>query len=251
MMEEKKPGIDTSAKPSAPSATDTTKEGDQKVQPEVVPKKQYEELESKYGEVNSFFEEISPLLDKLDKQPELVRAILDDKITGDLAKAVLEGKVNPQDATIVAKAHEEVKKELGKDYKTANPQDIEKLISDKLNQLEKNVTERLDQDKEIRDYESEVNNFINTTSDFADYADGISKWFDEHPDQFDIKIAYDAVKGVVMGEKVKELNREGANEEAKNLAANTGGSSSKSSSVIKDKKVIDELISGPTNPNVF
>lgn len=82
---------------------------------------QHKELESlvgrqgqELGEFRKFFADIAPLLDKLDKSPEIVQAIIDGNITGDLAKAAMEGKVSIEDAKVVSKAHEEVKKDLGK-----------------------------------------------------------------------------------------------------------------------------------------
>ena len=82
---------------------------------------QHKELESlvgrqgqELGEFRKFFSDIAPLLDKLDKSPEIVQAIIDGNITSDLAKAAMEGKVSISDAQIVSKAHEEIKKELSK-----------------------------------------------------------------------------------------------------------------------------------------
>lgn len=88
-------------------------------------KAQYEELQTKLGsqgqelgEYRQFFQGISPLLDKLDEQPELVQAIIDGKVNSELAKAAAEGKVQIEDAAIVSKAHEEVKKGFTPDRKS-------------------------------------------------------------------------------------------------------------------------------------
>jgi len=64
---------------------------------------QHAELESlvgrqstELGEYRKFFQDIAPLLDKLDKQPEVVQAILAGNLTVDLAKAVMEGRISIQ-----------------------------------------------------------------------------------------------------------------------------------------------------------
>ena len=67
---------------------------------EYIPKTQYEEAEKKIeeqgkelGDYKEFFNDINPLLEKLQEQPELVQAILDDKLTPELVEAVLAGKI--------------------------------------------------------------------------------------------------------------------------------------------------------------
>ena len=87
---------------------------------EYIPKTQYEEAEKKIGEqgkelgdYRGFFNEINPLLEKLQEQPELVQAILDDKLTSELAEAALAGKVKVEEATEVVGAHKDVKKDMG------------------------------------------------------------------------------------------------------------------------------------------
>ncbi len=230
---------------------------------EMVAKKQYEELESKLGiqgselgELREFFKQISPLLDKLDQQPELVQAIIAGKIDGELAKSVLEGKVSIKDAEIVSEAHKEVKEEIGeKKYKEIDPATIEKMVSEKVHEIvegvEKKMKDNISEVEELRTFENGVNDFINSTKDFPEYAERIQKWFDENPDQDNIKIAYQAVKGEVLEKKAEEEGQKKAGEAAKNVAADAGGGASQSSTIIADKKVIDELIAGKSNPNVF
>ena len=97
---------------------------------------QHKELESlvgrqgaELGEFRKFFSDIAPLLDKLDKSPEIVQAIVDGNITADLAKAAMEGKVTIGDAQIVSKAQEEVKKDLGKrGFEGTSAEEVAKLI---------------------------------------------------------------------------------------------------------------------------
>src|SRR3990167_4171553 len=85
-----------------------------------IPKGTYDELQSKLGEQGSelgefrkFYQEITPLLEKLDKYPDLVEAIVADKFNDKLAKAVLDGKVKIEEVVQVQKAQEEVKKDMG------------------------------------------------------------------------------------------------------------------------------------------
>jgi hypothetical protein len=230
---------------------------------EVVPKKQYEELETKLGsqgtelgEYREFFNQITPLLNKLDQQPELVQAIIDGKVDGPLAKAVLEGKVSIKEAETVTKAHEEVKKDVGSQtYNTLKPEEVEKLVSEKVEKMATtigdNLKKNIDEVEEIRNFEKKTSDFINSTPDFVDYADDISKWFDEHENQDDIEIAYNAVKGIVLDKKSKEAQQKNEGEAAKAVAADVGGGPSQNASVVQDKRVIDELIGGRTNPNIF
>jgi hypothetical protein len=50
------------------------------------------------GEFRKFFSDIAPLLDKLDKSPEIVQAIMNGRITTDIAKALTEDNLNPKEA---------------------------------------------------------------------------------------------------------------------------------------------------------
>ena len=111
--------------------------------PPVIDPVQHKELEglvgrqgTELGEFRKFFSDIQPLLDNLDKNPEVVQAIMDGKITADLAKAALEGKVTIGDAQIVSQAHEEVKKELGKKgYEGSSAEDVSKLVEEKAREI--------------------------------------------------------------------------------------------------------------------
>lgn len=230
---------------------------------EVVPKSQYEALETKLGsqgtelgEYREFFNQIAPLLDKLDRQPELVQAIIDGKVDSTLAKAVLENKVSIKEAETVTKAHEEVKKDVGQQaYNAMKPEEIEKLISDKVEKMSTTISDRLkkniDEVEEMRTFEKRTSDFIASTPDFAEYAEEINKFIDEHENIDDIEIAYKAVKGEVLDRKNKEAQQKDAGEAAKAVAADAGGGPSQNASVVQDKKVVDELIGGKTNPNIF
>jgi soluble cytochrome b562 len=218
----------------------------------------YAELESKLGtqgrelgEYRSFFEGIAPLLDKLDKSPELVQAIVDGKIDADLAKAALEGKITVGEAQIVNQAHAEVKKELGKKaYENLNVDDIDKLIESKVQIVRQEMEGKAKESDEMRDFERNVQDFIERTPDFTEYAKEIDDWLDEH-DTTDIAVAYYAVKGQVSEREAKKQAQTDANEAAKNYALNAGGGHGGSSFVPGDSDIVDQLIAGKSNPNVF
>ncbi|MFA6385941.1 MAG: hypothetical protein WCW29_04320 [Candidatus Paceibacterota bacterium] len=232
-----------------------------------VEKSQYEEAVKKIseqgtelGETRNFFKEIQPLLDKLQEQPTLVEAIMEGKVNSSLAEAVLEGKVTIGDATKVAEAHEQVKVELGqKKYKDATPEEIEARILERLTPVVeekfKKAAEEMKSssalERERKDFEEGVAGFVKNTPDFAEYAEGVNKWLDDHPTQYDIEIAYDAVKGKVLATKMKEgFDLEKAEEE-KRLAGNAGGGMSQGGKVIRDENIVDQLIASGPNPNVL
>jgi len=231
-----------------------------------VPESDYKELETKLGtqgnelgELREFYDKISPMLDKLDSQPDLVKAIMNDKISSELVESVLEGKVSTKEAETVSEAHKKVKKELGKsDYAKASPEDIEKLVADKVEEgigkAKKEFDKGLSSVKEDRDadkFEGQLTSFIEKTPDFADYAEGVQKWFDENPSQYDIKVAYDVVKGRALAAKAEKDDQEADGEAAKDAAGNAGPGGSTKAGVISDEKVIDSLIASKSNPNTM
>lgn len=229
---------------------------------ETVAKKQYEELETKLGhqgtelgEYREFFNQISPLLDKLDKQPELVQAIIDGKVDGTLAKAVLENKVSVKEAETVTKAHEEVKQAVGQEtYNAMKPEEIEKLVSDKIEKVAANLSDNLkkniNESEEMRKWEKKTEDFISSTPDFKEYAAQVDEWLNDH-DIDDIEIAYRAVKGEILEKKMKEEEQKNIGEAAKAVASDFGGGPSQNATVVSDKSVVDQLIGGRTNPNIF
>lgn len=219
---------------------------------------QYKELESlvgkqgqELGEFRKFFADISPLLDKLDKSPEIVQAIIDGNITPELAKAAMEGKVTVQDAEIVNKAHEEVKKDLGKKgYEGATPEEINKMVEDKAKEIVSNMDKKFKERDEISAFEANVNDFIARTPDFSQHAEAIDKWLDEH-DVTDIAVAYYAVKGE-MSEKDAQKKADADKAEAeKNIALNAGGGNTRATHIKGDSDIVDSLIARQSNPNVF
>jgi hypothetical protein len=203
------------------------------------------------GEFRKFFSDIAPLLDKLDKSPEIVQAIVDGNITADLAKAAMEGKITIADAQIVTKAQEEVKKDLGaKKFEGTSPDEVAKLVEDKAKEIEAGFRKELKERDDLQAFESNVNDFIARTPDFPQYAADIDKWLDSH-DVTDITVAYYAVKGELS---VKEASKQAAIDKAeaeKNFALNSGGSQGGKTYIPADSNVIDSLISSKANPNLF
>lgn len=213
----------------------------------------YEELEKKFGvqgnevgEYRSFFNNIAPLLDKLDQSPEIVQAILDGKIDKNLAQAAYEGKINITDAATVSQAAAEVKQDLGKDYKGTSPEEVTKLIEQKVNE----VRRELEESAELKDFETRSQRFIENTPDFVEHADKIDKWLDEH-DVTDIEIAYYAVKGQMSESAAKKAADIAANERAKEFVSNAGGGGVNAQYSPDGSRLVDNLIAGRHNPNVF
>lgn len=233
------------------------------VEPEVEPEgsidpAQHKELESlvgrqgqELGEFRKFFSDISPLLDKLDQSPEMVQAIIDGNITTELAKAAMEGKISIDDAKIVSKAHEDVKKELGKKgYEGASPEDVTKLVEDKAKEIKDEFEKKLKERDELAAFESTVTDFVSRTPDFEQYAPEIDKWLDEH-DVTDIAVAYYAVKGELSEKEAKKQADIDKAEAEKSGALNMAGGQSRATHVRSDSNIIDSLISSKSNPNIF
>ena len=239
--------------PVGSGQTPASNAGDVKIDPV-----QHKELETlvgrqgqELGEFRKFFSDIAPLLDKLDKSPEIVQAIVDGNITSDLAKAAIEGKVSIADAKIVSKAHEEVKKELGKEgYQGATPEEINKLVEDKAKEIKTEFQKELKERDDLSAFETGVNDFIARTSDFPKYASEIDKWLDEH-DVTDIAVAYYAVKGELSEKEAKKQADIDKAEAEKGIASNMGGGTTTATRIRGDANVIDSLIAGKSNPNIF
>lgn len=229
-----------------------------------VPKTQYEELAQKLGvqgselgELRKFYNDLLPLLEKLEAQPGVAEAILDGKIDASLAQAVVEGKVTLGEAKQVTKAHEAVKKTMGDDYNKATPEEIEKLVEAKLetilNKKLEATTKKFEEDissvEEKREFESKVTNFIENTPDFEEFAEQVSAWLEQHPDQYDIETAYYTVKGKIATEAYEKAVEEAAGNAAKNVALNAGAGSGQTGGNIEGQSLIDSLVAGRPNPN--
>jgi len=221
-------------------------------------KTQHTELEQKLGlqgqelgKYREFYEDIKPLLTQLNTNPELVdliKGVATGNISSDLVKGVIEGKVSVAEAETVTKAHDEVKKDLGKkEYDKASPDDIDKLVESKLEKFKKEISE----DTEIKEYEKDVTSFLTSVPDYAEIAPRIEKYIDEHRDVTDIRVIYAAVKGEMSMESDKKSKEKEAGEAAKNVASSTAGGPSEGSSMVQRRNAADELIAGRTNPNLF
>lgn len=207
------------------------------------------------GEFRDYFQKLQPLLDELQDKPEVVDAILEGKLSAELVQAALDGKVEiktaQQASETVEQAHEAVKKDLGKEYKNIDPSEVEKLVSQKVEAMRKEITNEVLERESDRAFEERSQKFIDSTHDWDKYAEEVINFLKEHPDQTDLSVAYHAVKGMSSSKATKEEEDKRLAEEAKRLAMNSGGGGSMSTDVIKDKSLIDSLISGPPRSSLM
>lgn len=194
---------------------------------------------------------MTPLLNKLDESPELVNAILSGKVDKNLAEAALNGKVTIEQAEVITQAHADVKEKLGAGgYKQTSADEIAKMVEEKVGQVRKETADKLKDMEDTRNFEAGVQDFISRTPDFTDYAKDIDQWLNSH-DVTDIEVAYWAVKGQLSDKEAKKLAQENAAENAKNLALNAAGGGQRSNFVPASDELVDQLIAGKSNPNVF
>lgn len=218
----------------------------------------YEELEKKMGSqgeelggFRKFFQNVEPLLNKLDAQPELVQAIMAGKVDSSLATAALEGKINITDAAIVTEAHTQVKEELGNNaYQNMDSATIEKMIADKASEIANNiVTSRLGEKDSLDNFKQKTLDFVQNAPDFDKYADDITEWLENHPDQDDVGVAYYAVKGQKYDEAVRSGNEDVFRNAAKELAMNATGGGPQGGNMPNMRGLADSLIASRSNPN--
>lgn len=224
-----------------------------------IDQEQFENLEKlvgsqgqELGEYRQFFKDVAPLLEKLDSNPDLVKAIIDGKIDSTFAQAALEGKIKIDEAEAITEANKEVKKEIGKKaYEAASVDEIAKLVEEKVSKVKDEFSKNLKDLEETRSFESKVNEFIANTPDFQDYAKEIDQWIDENNIP-DVEVAYYAVKGIAAVRDAKKSAEEAQGEYAKDIALNaTGGNSRVTYSGPAAGDVADSLIAGRSNPNIF
>lgn len=216
--------------------------------------KAYDELQARFGtqgtelgEYRQFFQNIAPLLDKLDQAPELVQAIIDGKVDKGIAQAVVEGRVDIRDAAIVQQANEQVKEKIGdKAYDLATPESISKLVSAEVNKVRKEFEEKAD----LQNFQDYTQKFISNTPDFQEYASKIDEWLDTH-DVADIEVAYYAVKGQMSDGNAQVLADKIAAERAKEMLANASGGGQSAQYSANGTPLVDSLIAGRPNPNSF
>ena len=202
------------------------------------------------GEYRDFFKSVAPLLDKLDQNPEIVQAVLDNKIDSNLAKAAIEGRIDIKDAAAVAQAQAAVTKTLGGKIENVDPNKLTDLIEAKAKEIRTEMDAKMKDQDDIRNFEQNVNDFISRTPDFGEFAGDIDKWLDEH-DVTDIAVAYYAVKGELS---TREAQKQAAKDQAeyeKGLASNAGGGQGMATYVRGGENLIDSLIASKSNPNIF
>ena len=196
------------------------------------------------GEYRSFFQNVSPLLEKLDQNPELVQAIVDGKIDKQLAQAVIDGRIDVKDAAVVSQASTQVQEALGKQAISAmTPDQIEKLVESKAALIRQEMEEKAD----LRSFEEKTQKFIESTTDFTEHADEIDKWLDQH-DVTDIEVAYWAVKGQLSEAQAKKAAEDAAAERAKDMVLNASGGGVVATTAPDGTPLIDKLVGGPANP---
>ena len=216
--------------------------------------KNYDELEKRFGsqgqelgEYKQFFQNIAPLLDKLDAAPELVQAIIDGKVDKGIAQAVMEGRVDVRDAAAVQQAQEKVKEDLGKKgYDLATPESITKLVEEQVAKFRKEFEEKAD----LKTFQDYTQSFIAKTSDFQEYAEEVDKWLDTH-DVSDVEVAYYAVKGQMSEAAAKKAADLAAAERAKEVMANASGGGQTAQYAADGTPAVDRFIAGRPNPNSF
>jgi len=262
-------GPDETGKPSGDQEPQSQKTGEAaKPSGETVPKKNYEELVSKLSEqgkevgdlrqYKEYVEGHRDVLEKLQDSPDLVDAIIKDKISPELIVAINEGKVSVKEAETITQAHKEVEKDLGKkEYDKSSPEEIAKLVADEVakrtKDIESNLTAtkaELAEKKEMDKFEKKLEKFVSSHPDYKDHAVEISEWLDAHPNHPDIEIAYDIVTGKKKEEKYKKDEEVRAAEAAKGIAANAGGGQSQRTTVIDGQSEASKYIAGNPNPNM-
>lgn len=217
--------------------------------------KQYKELEVKFGqqgrelgEYREFITNTAPLLDKLEKGPELVEAILAGKVDTNLAKAAIEGRLTVNEAVAAGAAVNEVKNELGAAaFQAASPDEIGKLVDAKVSEKLRELEEK----DELREFQRKTEEFMQSTPDFVKYADDIDAWLDAHPAITDIDVAYHAVKGELSVAEAKKAADESAAENAKNVILNAGPGGVQAQFTPDGTPLVDKLISGRADANRF
>jgi len=229
--------------------------GEKKEEKKGIDEKAYADLESRLGsqgqelgEYRTFFQNIAPLLDKLDQSPELVQAIVDGKVDKDIAKAVLEGRVDVRDAAVVQQAQEKVKEKMGeKAFDLATPETVTKLVEKEVSKFRKEFEEKAD----LESFQEYSQKFIEKTKDFQEYADEIDKWLDKHNGVTDIEVAYYAVKGQMSEKNAQKVAEEAAAERAKEVMANASGGGQTAQATSDGTPIVDRYIAGRPNPNSF
>jgi len=210
------------------------------------------------GDLRNFFEGIGPMLQALEDNPKLARALYDGTIDSSTVEAILGGKATVQDAKVVTEAHTQVRKEMGRAaYEKAAPEEIEEKVrkltevqlKEALDKQKKEILATIDSEAQKRDFQEYIDKFIATTPDFAEHAVAVTRWLDENPSIWDIKVAYNAVKSASILEEKKQGDLVAAAEAQKKIAQNAGGGAARATEIVTSREAIDQLIAPRTNPN--
>lgn len=205
----------------------------------------FESVLKERDELKRFFNDATPLFEKMNASPDLVQAVLADKINDQIAKAALSGNLSVKEAETATAAVAAVEQQLGaKAFNSASPDEISRLVEERIAALESKLTEKDD----MRQFESYTNQFISETPDFTKYSAQIATWLDEH-DVTDIKVAYYAVKGELSEKQAKEAADADASNTAKDFMLTQGGGSISANAIVGGQPFIDSLIANRTNAN--
>lgn len=228
----------------------TTPEEVSTATPEITPE-MYAELEQKLNERDTqakgyedFYQKISPILEKLDTNEDLVSLILEGKIDENLVSAIKEGKVDIKTAVAATEAAAEVEQQLkDNNVTTMKDTDIARLIEEKTNEKISELREESELDK----FERQTQAFISSTPDFPEYAELIDKWIDENPEVTNVETAYYAVKGRLLTEdpeRIKAAEALAAREAASNVSSGNGNRTAQ----LDGPALVDKLIGSASNP---
>ena len=223
-------------------------------------KKQIDNLEKKLGEqgqelgkYRNFFQDVQPLLKKLDGQPDLVQAILDGDIDADVAQKVADGDISLDQGKAESTNNAQNDNNNGDENQTStqslSPEQVEKIVEDRTSQVRQEVEEKLTKAERERQFEREIQDFMEQTPDFDKYANDIANFLNEHEEIENIEVAYNAVKGMKLEEERQEQAKQGKKQAAKDRAMNATGGRSQGKKAVKDSNMLDDLIAPTSNPN--
>lgn len=242
-------GTQTSDNASGSASADGNSSGDgQATSNDSNLQSQYDQLYTKFGSqgeelgtYRQFYNDVAPLMELLEKNPDIEEALTSGKFDGELAKAVLEGRVTKDAAATVADAHQQVKDDMGdKSYKDASAEDISKKVEELVAQgidaalkpiLAQNAEKvdalgsKLDAQQENADAIQAIQSFIDKTPDFGHFSTAVQERMEEKPGE-SIADAYEMVKArFIVSEAGKSQDAQNV-ESSKQVIANAGGGKS-------------------------
>lgn len=229
---------------------------------ETVPKEVYQELFSKFGaqgeevgKLREVFKLFEPILEKFDESPEIVEAIRSGKLTGDMAKAILENKVTVGEAIAAANATAEVKAEMGeKAFKEADPELIAKKVMESIDQkLDAklgSVNEKMEK-LTSKSEEKDIENFIAAHPDIhqdEELNKALEEYMDKNGDAVPFDQAYFNVKGKLLTEREAKKAADKVAEESKDA---TPGAANSARTAGEKKQDVSDYVRVDMNTNSF